>query len=381
MIVEWSFPTRVLFGEGALARVGDPLSQAGVGRPLVVVDPGIVASGLCQRLQDTLAAGGLSACVFDGVDPNPIEKNVIDGVSAYRDGGCDGVIAMGGGSPMDAAKIIRLGVTHARPLADYDDAKNGSTHIGPAMPPMLAIPTTAGTGSEVGRSGVVMLEATKRKTVIFSPHLLPGCAVLDPELTWGLPARTTAATGIDALTHGIEAYLAVGDHPMADGIALETIERVARFLERAVQDGSDREARREMMVAAMMGAVAFQKGLGACHSLAHPLSSEAGLHHGLANALMLPAVLRFNASAAGPRLERVAAAMNLPPGSDAGERVARGVESLRSRCGLPATLTEVGVDAALVPRLAAAAFEDACHQGNPRPVSTDDLAALYRAAL
>jgi 4-hydroxybutyrate dehydrogenase len=308
---------------------------------------------------------------------NPIEKNVHDGVAAFRAHNADLVIAVGGGSPLDVGKLVRLGVRHKRPLVDYDDATGGDRFITADVPPMIAVPTTAGTGSEVGRSGVVTLDVNRRKTVIFSPHLLANVAILDPELTRALPAFLTAATGFDALTHCLEAYVAKGDHPMADGIALEGLRLVAQHLERAVSHGDDLEARGGMMKAAMMGAVAFQKGLGACHSLAHPLSSECGLHHGLANALGLPAEVEFNAVVAAARLAHASQALGGEPTAAGCAEVLRG---LRARIGLPDGLQKAGVPREKLERLAELAFEDACHQNNPKACTRDDLRRLYDAS-
>ncbi|HEY8086311.1 MAG TPA: iron-containing alcohol dehydrogenase [Polyangiaceae bacterium] len=375
-LVTWAFPTTIVFGAGAVKTVADHVKRIGARRALVVCDAGVVKVGIAERVRALLEEGGVSAAVFADVDPNPVEKNVLDGVSAYRahDAAC--VVAVGGGSPLDAGKLIALKVTHDRPLVDYDDAVDGGRFVAPDVPPIVTVPTTAGTGSEVGRSGVVTLAATGRKTVIFSPHLLAKVALLDPELTRSMPARVTAATGFDALTHCLEAYCSLGDHPMADAIALGGLELCARHLARAVEHGEDLLARGAMMKAAMMGAVAFQKGLGACHSLAHPLSSEKGLHHGLANALCLPAVIDFNESAVHDRLERIRGIL------DAGARsCGAAVRALRKRVGLPEGLRGEGVGEADVPRLADKAFEDACHRCNPRPVTRDDLAGLYRASL
>ncbi|MGO9837089.1 MAG: iron-containing alcohol dehydrogenase [Polyangiaceae bacterium] len=375
-VVTWSFPTTIVFGNDCVTTVADRVKGLGVSRALVVCDAGVAKVGIAERVRALLEAGGVAARVFDGVDPNPVEHNVVQGVAAYRehDAGC--VVAVGGGSPLDAGKLIALKVTHDRPLADYDDAVDGGNLIGPSVPPVVTIPTTAGTGSEVGRSGVVTLAATGRKTVIFSPHLLARVALLDPTLTRSMPARVTAATGFDALTHCLEAYSALGDHPMADAIALGGLELCAAHLPRAVDHGDDLSARGAMMKAAMMGAVAFQKGLGACHSLAHPLSSEKGLHHGLANALCLPAVVDFNERAAKEKLERVRLLLN----RDA-KTCGEAVRTLRRRVGLPDGLKAEGVTEADIPKLSHKAFEDACHRGNPRPVTSDDLAALYRSSL
>lgn len=375
-LVTWSFPTRIVFGPGAVATVAEHVSAAGGRRALIVCDAGVVAAGLATVVTTHLERAGVPARVFDGVLPNPIEENVHEGVAAFAAHRADVVVSLGGGSPLDVGKLIALKVNHERPLADYDDAMDGWKHVRPEVPPIVTIPTTAGTGSEVGRSGVVTLAATGRKTVIFSPHLMAKVAILDPELTVGLPPRLTAATGFDALTHCLEAYVSLGDHPMADGIALAGLELAAEHLVRAVTSPADLAARGGMMKAAMMGAVAFQKGLGACHSLAHPLSSEKGMHHGLANALCLPAVVELNQSAVAERLDRVRAIL------DPAEKTCEGaLRALRSRLGLPSGLAAEGVTERDIPKLAAKAFEDACHRSNPRPVTEADLAALYRASL
>jgi alcohol dehydrogenase class IV len=375
-LVTWAFPTTIVFGVGAVETVADHVRRAGAKRALVVCDPGVVRVGIAERVRSLLEEGGVAAAVFDRVDPNPVERNIVEGLAAYRaqEAGC--VVCVGGGSPLDAGKLIALMVTHHRPLADYDDAVDGGRFITSSVPPIVTIPTTAGTGSEVGRSGVVTLAQTARKTVIFSPYLLAKAALLDPALTRSMPARVTAATGFDALTHCLEAYCAVGDHPMADAIALSGLEHCAQHLARAAEHGDDLSARAGMMKAAMMGAVAFQKGLGACHSLAHPLSSEKGVHHGLANALCLPAVVDFNADAVASKLERVRRILDAES-KDCGDAL----RALRKRLGLPESLRAEGVSEADVPRLADKAMEDACHRGNPRPVTREDLVALYQASL
>ena len=374
-LVRWSFPTTIVFGAGALATLPDHGKKLGK-HALVVADKGVVKAGLVEQVTKVLSAGGLAATVFDAVDPNPVEKNVFDGVAAYKQSGADFIVSVGGGSPLDTAKLIALKTTHDRPLVDYDDATGGDAFITANVPSIITIPTTAGTGSEVGRSGVVTLAANGRKTVIFSPYLLAKVALLDPTLTVSMPTRITAATGIDALTHCLEAYVGLGDHPMADGIALMGLELCAAHLARAVEKGDDLEARGGMMKAAMMGAVAFQKNLGACHSLAHPLSSEKDMHHGLANALCLPAVIAFNESVAHAKLERV---KNLfDPKAKSCEEAIR---ALRARIGLPNGLAAEGITKADIPKLSAKAIEDACHRGNPRPCTQDDLAKLYEASL
>ena len=376
-LVTWSFPTTIVFGPGALGALATQILRAGGTRVLVVTDPGVARAGIVAKVLAELDRASIPSAVFDAVDPNPVEKNVVDGVHAYREAGANLIVTVGGGAPLDTGKLIALKVRHERPLVDYDDATGGDQYITPNVPPIIAIPTTAGTGSEVGRSGVVTLAATGRKTVIFSPYLMAKAALLDPELTLSLPAPVTAATGFDALTHCLEAYVSLGDHPMADAIALGGLELCARFLERAVKTGSDVEARGAMMKAAAMGAVAFQKGLGACHSLAHPLSSEKGLHHGLANALCLPAVVGFNADAMGPARRAELLRVLGATGSD----LVDAVRSLRARVGIEGGLRHHGVTESDVPKLADKAFEDACHRSNPRPTTQDDLAALYRASL
>jgi 4-hydroxybutyrate dehydrogenase len=372
-LVTWAFPTTVVFGAGAVKVVAEHVKRIGASRALVVCDAGVVKVGIAERVRVLLESAGIAAAVFDAVDPNPIERNILDGVAAYRAHNAGCVVAVGGGSPLDAGKLIALKVTHGRPLIDFDDAVDGGQFISADVPPIVTIPTTAGTGSEVGRSGVVTLT---RKTVIFSPHLLAKVALLDPELTRSMPPRVSAATGFDALTHCLEAYCSLGDHPMADGIALGGLELCAQHLSRAVEHGDDLGARGGMMKAAMMGAVAFQKGLGACHSLAHPLSSEKGLHHGLANALCLPAVVDFNQSVVAAKLERIRAILD-PQSRTVGEAL----RALRRRLGLPNGLRDEKVVEADIPKLADKAIEDACHRSNPRPVSREDLEGLYHASL
>ncbi|MBX3204646.1 MAG: iron-containing alcohol dehydrogenase [Labilithrix sp.] len=374
--VTWSFPTTVVFGNGSISVLGDHVRRASGKRALLVCDPGVVKAELAARVRKVLEDAGIPTMIFDRVDPNPVLENVTNGVAAFRSHGADIIVSLGGGSPLDAGKLIALKTTHDRPLEEYDDAIGGDAHITSNVPPIINVPTTAGTGSEVGRSGVVTLEATGRKTVIFSPHLMAKAAILDPELTVSMPPRVTAATGFDALTHCIEAYLSVGDHPMADGIALMGVELCAKHLARAVEAGADLEARGAMMKAAMMGAVAFQKGLGVCHSLAHPLSSEKNLHHGLANALCLPAVVDFNNAAVPDRVERVRRVLDLTATS-----LANALRALREKIGLPNGLAAEGVTKADIPKLADKALEDACHRSNPRPCTRDDMVKLYELSL
>jgi 4-hydroxybutyrate dehydrogenase len=386
-IKTFSFPTRIVFGPGALARLGDEVKRVGGKRALVVTDAGIVKAGLAARVTEALDKAGIASAVFDRVDANPIEKNVHEGVDAFRAAKADLVVAIGGGSPLDTAKLIRLKATHEQPLEFYDDLKGGDAHIRPDVAPMIAIPTTAGTGSDVGRSGVVTIAG--RKVVIFSPYLIPTVALCDAELTLGLPPFITAATGMDALAHNIEAYLSKGYHPMADALALGGAGIVAKFLVRAVKNGrEDIEARQEMMMAAIMGAVAFQKGLGAVHSLSHPLGSVVGMHHGLSNSIVMPAVLRFNTPAAAERMADLAVAMGEARDGRSVDALADAlvdrVAKLAKEIGLPATLREAGVKEEHLERMIPLAVEDGCHPSNPRPCprpcTADDFRTLYRAA-
>src|SRR3989454_12142645 len=381
----FAFPTRIVFGPGALRELGGETGRLGMKRPLLVTDRGVVGCGLADRVSAEAKRAGLSVTLFDGVSPNPVEQNVFDGLEKYRAGKCDGIIALGGGSALDTGKAVRLRVTHGLPLEEYDDLVNGGEKIGPDRPPMVALPTTAGTGSEVGRSAVIILKATDRKTVIFSPYLIPSVAIADPELTLGMPPKITAGTGLDALTHNIEAYVARGYHPMCDAIALQGTRRAVLHLPRAVQNGNDLAARTHMMMAAIMGAVAFQKGLGAVHSLAHPLSSIAGLHHGTTNGILLPHVLEFNRMSCEDRLRDLALAMDLDvwhaSAAEAASAAIARIRQLLKEVDVPDRLSAHGITRAMIPALAKKAMEDACHQLNPRPCAEADMVALYAQAL
>ncbi len=383
-ITEMSYPTKVVFGPGALQRLPAQVERLKMKRPLVVTDAGVVKAGLAARLYQVLKAANVTFEVFDRVEPNPTERDAELGVAFYKEKKCDGFIAIGGGSPIDAAKLIQVLTTHSPPLSRYDDATGGDQHVLDNMPPLIAIPTTAGTGSEVSRSGVATLKDTGRKTVIFSPFLMPKAAICDPELTFGLPPGPTAATGMDAFTHCLEAYLSNGFHPLADAVAIDGIARVARSLPTAVKEGNDLHARSDMMVAAMEGAMAFQKGLGACHALAHGMTPISNVHHGLANAIVLPAVMEFNRGATTGRLARVAVAMGDNSLSRqevlAGNAIER-VRKLNAEIGIPLHLRDVGVKESDLPLIAKKGFEDASHLSNPRKCTEADLLAMVKAAL
>lgn len=365
----FSFPTTILFGAGAIERLPEELSKRGISRPLLVTDAGLAGTAVFARVA-RLAAG---AVTFSSVEPNPTERNVLEGVACYQQGRCNGILGVGGGSPLDAAKAIRLKVTHELPLAGYDDLLDGAERISANVPPYVAVATTSGTGSEVSRSTVITIADTNRKTVIFSPHLIPSVAIADPELTLDLPAHLTAGTGMDAFTHNVEAYISKGYHPICDGIALSGARMVWESLPRVMADPHDLESRSRMMMASMMGAIAFQKGLGATHSLAHPLSSDCGMHHGTANAVMLPFVLEFNRAVVAERLGDLEAQFG-------GGEIAGLVRGLNQRVGIAARLRDFGVSQAALPALADKAIQDGCHQLNPRPCAREDLLALYHAA-
>lgn len=372
-MIRWNFPTRILFGAGVSSAIGEQLTELGATKALIVTDAGIRKAGLLSAVEASLTAAKLPFAVFDGVQGNPVEDHVEAGVAALDAAAADAVIAVGGGSSMDVAKVVAMRKNHRRPLSDYDEYKGGDALVTEPVPPIICVPTTSGTGSEVGRAGVITLKETGRKAIIFAPSLLPAVAVLDPEMTRSMPKFITAATGYDALTHCLEAYVSKGDHPMADAIALGGIELVAKSLLRVTEAPDDLAARGDMMKAAMMGAVAFQKGLGACHSLAHPLSSVSGLHHGLANALCLPAVVRFNMEVAADRYARVAEILTGSAGADCVAALAE----LRANIGLPGGLGEAGVSKDDLDKLADEAIEDGCHTCNPRPCNRQELRQLY----
>jgi alcohol dehydrogenase class IV len=376
-----SFPTRILYGRGAIEELPNELRRAGASRPLLVTDKGILQAGLLRFVTPLLEQAGIRTQVFSEFEANPTDRDALRGIEAYRAAGADSVLGLGGGASLDMAKAVALLVNHEPPLAQYDDAKGGDAKITARVPPVVQVPTTAGTGSEVGRSTVLVIDGTK--TVIFSPHLMAKAAILDPELTVGLPPFITAATGMDALTHNLEAYVAKGDHPLADAIAIDGLRRIGAHLKRAVQNGKDLEAREQMLLGSAFGAIAFQKGLGACHSVAHALTPVAGTHHGLANSLMLPAVTNFNRIVVEDRLANAAVALGADPKMSTQERAHLCVElidNLRSACGLPRRLSQAGVRREMIPQIVEKALADACHLSNPRRVTQVDFERLIDEA-
>ena len=376
-VSRFAFPTTILFGPGARAAIGPDLVAAGVHRPLVVTDQGVSGLPFFADLVASLEQAGLAPASFDGVWGNPVLGQVDAGVEAFRAHEADAIVGVGGGAALDVAKAIGLMATHEGTLLDYEDEVPGSLPVGP-IPHFVAVPTTAGTGSEVGRSAVIA-DDQHVKRIIFSPELLAKVVYADPELTVGLPPSVTAATGMDALTHNVEAYLARNYHPICDGIALEGLRLAAANLHRAVSDGSDLDARGAMLMSSMMGAIAFQKGLGAVHSTAHALGTAVDMHHGLANAVMIDHALALNTEAVPERFATMAATVGLehatPPAFLAWLR------DLKQQIGMPATLTAAGVGADRIDELTELATADACWANNPVPVSPGQFRRVFETAL
>ncbi len=371
-----SYLTTIEFERGAVAKAAELAAGLGMKRPLLVTDPGLARGPVFSRVQDVLAR--LTPAVFDRTPQNPDESAVVAAVAAYRANDCDGVIAVGGGSPIDLGKAVALLATHEGPLEQYALILGGLPKITAKVAPLMAIPTTAGTGSEVGRAALITLR-DGRKLGFISPHMIPKVALCDPDLTLGLPPGLTAATGMDALTHCIETYLSPRVNPPADAIALDGAERAARWLRIAVEDGTNAEARWNMMMASLQGGLTFQKGLGAVHSMSHPLGGlkEPVLHHGTLNAVILPAVLRFNRSHAADKIAALERAVGAAPGED----LAAFVERLNADLGLPRSLRAMGVTDAVIPRMIEGAIADHSTGTNPRPVAREDFATLFADAM
>jgi len=378
-LTTFSFPTTTLFGVGAIAELPSRLRQLGVNRPLVVTDPGVVQTEAFNSLKRALgeAQQGQTWFLYSGVHPNPVENDVLEGAAAYGNGRCDGVIAFGGGSALDVGKAVRLLVKRPDLKLDKFNYQDDWSNLGPCV----CIPTTAGTGSEVGRSSVITLNATKRKAVLFHPALLARLVILDAELTRGLPPKLTAATGADALTHCIESFTCPAFHPMCDGVALEGIHLIIEALPRAYRNGSDLDARGKMLVAAAMGAVAFQKDLGVVHSLAHPLSTICGMHHGLANALCLVAGMKFCAERKPGLYRRVGLACGLDvvkgSNTEADQTTIAFMKKFLGDISLDSKLREHGVKPEHLDALVAQAVDDPCHKTNAVPVTAEDFRQLY----
>ena len=375
----WNYPTAVRFGAGRIAELPEAARVAGTARPLVVTDSTLAKLPMIAQAMASLAAAGIEARLFSDIRPNPVEANVAAGVTAFKAGGHDGVIAFGGGSALDAGKLIAFMHRQTRPIWDFEDVADWWTRAdAAAIAPIVAVPTTAGTGSEVGRAAVVTNEATHSKKIIFHPRMMPTVTICDPELTVGMPPTITAGTGMDAFSHCLEAYCGPFYHPLADGIAVEGMRLVKENLARAVKDGRDLDARANMMAAAAMGATAFQKALGAIHALSHPVGALHDTHHGLTNAVFMPYVLKFNRAAIEDRIERLAVYIGLPPSFDA---FLDWVLLLREEIGVPATLAELNVTDAHAGEIARMASDDPTAGGNPVPLDAAGARRIFDAAL
>ena len=371
----WSYPTAIKFGGGRIKELADHCKAVGIKRPLLVTDRGLAPMAITQNALDILDTAGLGRSIFADVDPNPDDKNLDAGVKAFQSGGHDGVVAFGGGSGLDLGKCIAFMAGQSRPVWDFEDVGDWWTRANSdSIAPIVAVPTTAGTGSEVGRASVITHSETHTKKVIFHPKFLPAVTICDPELTVGMPKVVTAGTGMDAFAHCLEAYCSPFYHPMSQGIALEGMRLVKDFLPRAYSDGTDIEARANMMSAAAMGAVAFQKGLGAIHSLSHPVGAIYNTHHGMTNAVVMPSVLTFNRPAIEARIASAAAYLNIPGGFDGFFRY---VLRLREELAVPDKLSALGVDTDRIDEMAAMAIVDPTAGGNPIELSLDAAKRLF----
>ncbi|MGB6390124.1 MAG: iron-containing alcohol dehydrogenase [Methyloceanibacter sp.] len=375
----WSYPTAIRFGAGRIKELADACRAAGIQRPLLVTDAGIAKLPITATALNLVQEAGLPVALFSDVQPNPVEPNVEAGIAAFRAGGHDGVVAFGGGSGLDVGKLIAFMAGQSRPLWDFEDIGDWWTRADvDGIAPIVAVPTTAGTGSEVGRAGVITQAATQTKKVIFHPKMMPRVVICDPELTVGMPPAITAGTGMDALAHCLEAYCAPSYHPMAEGISVEGMRLVFENLPKAVANGSDLEARAHMMSAAAMGATAFQKGLGAIHALSHPVGALFHTHHGMTNGVFMPYVLVFNRPAIEAKIGRLAGFLGIDGGFDG---FLQAVLDLRQQTGVPPDLAALGVDDSRVELIADMSLEDPTAGGNPVPLTKEASRRLFEAAL
>ena len=376
----WNYPTAIRFGAGRIAELPSACRELGLERPLLVTDPALAQLPMVREALARNAAAGLATGLFSSLHPNPVGADIELGLAAFADGRHDGVIAFGGGSALDVGKVVAFMSGQDRPLWDFEDKEDWWTRADESgIAPVIAVPTTAGTGSEVGRAGVILDEEAGVKKIIFHPRMMPRLVILDPELAVGLPAHVTAATGMDALSHCLEAYCAPGFHPLADGIAAEGVRLIRRWLKRAFTQADDLEARGHMLVAASMGATAFQKGLGAMHALSHPIGALAGSHHGLTNAVLMPYVLSFNRTAIEERIAGLAAYAGVEPATFDG--FLDWIVALRRDLGVPETLAGLGVTDDQLDRLARMAEEDPSAAGNPLPFDAAAARQVLEAAM
>ncbi len=375
----WSYPTSIRFGAGRISEITDACEAANIKKPLLVTDRGLAALDITGRTLDLLDAGGLGRGIFSDVDPNPNEHNAAAGVAVYREGGYDGVIAFGGGSGLDLGKVIAFMAGQTKPLWDFEDIDDWWTRANAdVIAPVIAVPTTAGTGSEVGRASVISNTETKEKKIIFHPKMLPAVVICDPELTVGMPKAITAGTGLDAFAHCVEAYSSPHYHPMSQGIALEGMRLVVENLPRAYANATDINARANMMSAAAMGATAFQKGLGAIHAMSHPIGAVHHTHHGTTNAVCMPAVLKFNEPAIRERFNNVAVFLGIDGGFDG---FCEFVDRFNDSFEIPRTLTSLGVESPDLDSLVDAALRDPSVGGNPVAMTVANTRALFEAVL
>lgn len=377
-ILQYNFPTTIRFGAGAINEVADYLLKNDLKKPLVVTDPVVASLDFFKSFIQSLEKKNISVEVFSQIHKNPVKSDVYLGVDSYDANQRDSIIGIGGGAAMDVARAMVLRVNHREDLFKYDDLIGGDIYVTNDVPHFITIPTTAGTGSEVGRSAIIADDVTHQKKILFSPKLLAKTIFADPMLTMDLPPAVTAATGMDALTHNLEAYVAKMSHPLCEGIALEGISLIAKSMEKAVKN-PDIESKSNMLIASLMGAVAFQKGLGVVHSLAHPMSSLLDTHHGLANAVNLPYGMKFNIAGFEEKFRRIARTLEIK--DESGEGVVNFLFDLNNRIGIPHKLREVGVKEEHVETLADLAIADFAHPNNPKPVSREDFKNLYLEAL
>ncbi len=379
LVGNWSYPTAIKFGAGRIKELPEACAAAGMKRPLLVTDKGLADLPITTATLDILEAAGLGRGLFSDVDPNPNEKNLDAGVASYNAGGHDGVIAFGGGSGLDLGKMVAFMAGQTRPVWDFEDIGDWWTRANAdVIAPIIAVPTTAGTGSEVGRASVITNSETHAKKIIFHPKVLPTVVICDPELTVGMPKFITAGTGLDAFAHCVEAYSSPHYHPMSQGIALEGMRLVKDYLPRAYADGTDLEARAQMMSAAAMGATAFQKGLGAIHAMSHPIGAVFNTHHGTTNAVCMPAVLEFNAPAIADRFQQAAAYLGIEGGFYGFQSF---VQEFNDALGIPRQLSELGVTEDRLPELVEGAIIDPSCGGNPIELTKENLTQLFHAAL
>ena len=379
LTANWSYPTSVRFGAGRIAEIAEACIAAGISKPLLVTDRGLADMEITTKTLNLIEQAGLGRAMFSDVDPNPNDRNVEEGLKIYREGGFDGVIAFGGGSGLDLAKTLAFMAGQSRPLWDFEDIGDWWTRADPAgIHPIVAVPTTAGTGSEVGRASVITNSESHEKKIIFHPRMLPAVVICDPELTVGMPRFITAGTGLDAFAHCVEAYSSPHYHPMSQGIALEGMRLVVDNLPRAYADGTDIEARANMMSAAAMGATAFQKGLGAIHALSHPIGAHHHTHHGTTNAVCMPAVLKFNADAIRDRFDRAAGYLGIEGGFDG---FCAFVDTFNDSFAIPKTLTALGVTDPDLDVLVRDALKDPSTGGNPVQMTEANTRALFEAVL